>query len=85
MKLKVSEIEAMLSVRLHQRFQCLKFCPITVITKSLSILMRDSEGYFLAINVVGRSCPHRIEKDMSCRTTCQFYMFAKKFLRQFVQ
>ena len=82
MKLKVFEIEAMLSIRFHQRFQSLQFRLITVITKSLFILMLDSEGYFLAINVVGRSCPHRIEKDTFCRTTFQFHLFAKEFLGQ---
>ena len=55
----------MLSIRLHQRFECLKFRLNTVITKSLFILMLDSESYFLAINVVGRSCPYRIEKNVS--------------------
>ena len=75
----------MLSIRLHQRFQSLKLRLNTVVTKLLFILMLDSEGYFLAINVVGRSCPHRIENDMSCGTTCQFHVFAKEFLRQFLQ
>ena len=69
----------MLSIRLHHRFECLKFRLNAVITKSLFILMLDSEGYFLAINVVGRSCPHRIEKNVSCRTTCQFHVFVCVF------
>ena len=56
---------------------------ITVITKSLFVLMLDSEGYFLAINIVGRSYPHIIEKDMSCRTTCQVHVLAKELLGQF--
>ena len=47
------------------------------------MLMLDGEGYFLAINVVGKSCPHRVEKDISCRTTCQFHVFTKEFLGQF--
>ena len=75
----------MLSIRLHQRFQSLKFRLNTVITKSLFILMLDSEGYFVAINVVGRSCSHILQNDMSRRTTCQFHVFAKEFLRQFLQ
>ena len=54
-----------------------------MIKKPLFVLMLESEGLFLAINVIGRSCPHRIEKDMSCRTTCQFHLFAKKLLGQF--
>ena len=54
-----------------------------MITKLLFILMLDSEGYFLAINVVGRSCPHFFEKDMSSRTACQFRVFAKEFLGPF--
>ena len=70
----------MLSIRLHQRFQCLKF---RLNAESLFILMLDSESYFLAINVVGRSCPHRIEKNVSCRTTYQFHVFAKQLLGQF--
>ena len=35
--------------------------------KSLFVLMLDSKGYFLTINVVGRSCPHRIENDSIAR------------------
>ena len=70
----------MLSIRLHQRFECLKFRLNAVITKSLFILMLDSESYFLAINAVGRSCPYRIEKNVS---SCQFHVFAKHLLGQF--
>ena len=57
---------------------------ITVITKSLFALMLDSEGYCMATNIVGRSCPHIIEKDVSCRTTCQVHVLAKELLGQFL-
>ena len=39
----------------------------TVITKSFFVLMLDSEGYFLTIDIVGRSCPHSIENDSIAR------------------
>ena len=83
MKLKVFEIEVMLSIRLYQRFFIFVISPDYRDSESLFVLMLDIEGYFLAINVVGRSCPHRIEKDMSCCTTCQFHVFAKELLGQF--
>ena len=68
MKMKVFEIEAMLSVRLYQRFLIFVISPDydTVITKSFFVLVLDSDGFFLTINVVGRRCPHRIVNDMSC-------------------
>ena len=52
----------MLSIRLYQRFLIFVNSPDydTMITKSFFVLMLDSESYFLAINVVGRSCLHRI-------------------------
>ena len=59
MKLGVFEIKAMLSIRLYQRFFIIVISPVydTLITKSLFVLMLDSEGYFLTINVVGGNCP----------------------------
>ena len=62
MKMNDLEIEAMLSIRLYQRFFIFVISPDydTVITKSVFVLMLDSEGYFLPINAVGRSCPHKI-------------------------
>ena len=69
MKLNVFEIEAMLSIRIYQQFFILVILHDydTVITKSFFVLMLDSEDYFLTINVVGRSCPHRIENDSIAR------------------
>ena len=69
MKLSVFEIEAMLSIRLYLRFFIFVISPDydTVITKSFFVLMVDSENYFLTINLVGRSCPHRIENDSIAR------------------
>ena len=59
----------MLSIRLYERFFILAISPDydTVITKSFFVLMLDSEDYFLTMNVVGRSCPHRIENDLTAR------------------
>ena len=73
----------MLSIRLYQRFLIFAISP-DYRDKSLFVLMLDSEGYLLAINVVGRSCPHRIEQNMSCRVACQFHVFAKELLGQFL-
>ena len=56
---------------------------IIMISLFILISYSTSKGYFLAISVVGRSRADRIEKDMSCRTTCQFHVFAKEFLGQF--
>ena len=69
MKMNVVEIEAMLSIRLYQRFLIFVLSPDddTMITKSFFVLMLDSEDYYLTINAVGRSCPHRIVNDMSCK------------------
>ena len=55
MKMNGFEVKAMLSIRLYQRFFIFVFSPDydTVITKSLFVLMLDSEGYYLTINVVG--------------------------------
>ena len=55
MKMNGFEVKAMLSIRLYQRFLIFVFSPDydTVITKSLFVLMLDSEGYYLTINVVG--------------------------------
>ena len=49
MKMNDFEIEAMLSIRLYQRFSIFVISPDydTVITKSFFVLMLDSEGYFL--------------------------------------
>ena len=68
MKMNDFHVEAMPSIRLYQRFFIFVISPDynTVITKSFVVLMRDSEGYFLTINVVGKSCPHRIVYYMSC-------------------
>ena len=54
MKMKDFEIEAMLSIRLYQRFLVFVISPDydNVIAKSFFVLMLDSEGYFLTINVV---------------------------------
>ena len=82
MKLKVFEIKAMLSIRLPQRFFIFVISPDYRDNEITFIQMLDSEGCFLAINVVGRSCPRRIEKVMSRRTTCHFHVFAKKLLGQ---
>ena len=67
MKMNDFEIEAMLSIRLYQRLFILVISPDynTVITKSFFVLLLDREGYFLKINVVGRSCSHRIVNAMS--------------------
>ena len=66
----------MLSIRLDQRFFVSVISPdndTTVITKSLFVLMLDSEeGYFLTINGVGRSCPHTIVSDIF--TALGFYV-----------
>ena len=35
--------------------------------------MLDSEGYFLTINVVGRSYPQRIVNDISCNDLAMAY------------
>ena len=70
MKLNVFEIEAMLSIYLYQRFLMSVIspdCRNNVITKSFFVLRLDSEVYFLTINVIGRSCPHRIENDSIAR------------------
>ena len=55
MKMNGFEVKAMLSIRLYQRFLIFVISPgyDTVITKSLFVLMLDSEGYYLTINVVG--------------------------------
>ena len=65
MKMHDFEIEAMLSIRLYQRFFIFVISPDydIVITKSCFFLMLDSEGYFLTINVVGRSYPQKIVND----------------------
>ena len=67
MKISVFEIEAMLSIRLYQRFFIFVISPVydTVITKSFFVLMLDSEDYFLAISVVGRRHPQITVNDMS--------------------
>ena len=80
MKLKNVKIEAMLSIRLYRRFSIFfVISPDYRDNELLSILMLHSEGYFLAINVVGRSCPHRIKRVMSYRTTCQFHVASTNF------
>ena len=46
----------MLSIRLYQRFFISVISPdydTVIITKSFFVLMLDSEGYYLTINVVG--------------------------------
>ena len=52
---KISSWLAMLSIRLYQRFLISVISPDydTVITKSFFVLILDSEGYYLTINVVG--------------------------------
>ena len=62
MKMNDSEIEARRSTRLYQRFLIFVISPDydTLITNSFFVLMLDSEGYFLTINVVGRSYPQII-------------------------
>ena len=72
---KISSWLAMLSIRLYQRFLISVILPDydTVITKSFFVLMLDSEGYFLTINVVGRSYPQRIVNDMSCNDLVMTY------------
>ena len=72
---KISSWLAMLSIRLNQRFLISVILPDydTVITKSFFVLMLDSEGYFLTINVVGRSYPQRIVNDMSCNDLVMTY------------
>ena len=66
---------AMLSIRLYQRFLSFVISPDydTVITKSFFVLMLDSEGYYLTIDVVGRSYPQRIVNDMSCNDLVMAY------------
>ena len=68
MKMNAFEIEAMLSIRLYQRFFIFVISHEydTVITKYFFVLVLDNEGYFLTINVVERSYPHRIVDDRSC-------------------
>ena len=65
------EIEAMLSIRLYQRFFVFVILHDydTGITKSVFVLMLDNEGYFLTINVVERSYPHRIVDNRSCNAS----------------
>ena len=48
-------------------FLSLQFRLITVVTKPFFVLMLNSEDYFLRINLVGRSCPHRIENHSIAR------------------
>ena len=52
---KIGSWLAMLSIRLYQRFliSVISLDYDTVITKSFFVLMLDSEGYYLTINVVG--------------------------------
>ena len=68
MKMDDFEIEAMLFIHLSQRFLIFVISHDydTVITKYFFVLMLDSDGYFLIMNVVGRSYPHRNVNDMSC-------------------
>ena len=56
MKMYDFEVEAMLSIRLYQRFLIFVFSPDyeTVIMKSFFAFMLDSEGYFLTINQCSR-------------------------------
>ena len=51
MKMNVSEIEALLSIRLYQQFFIFVISPDydTVITNSLFVPMLDSEGYFFTV------------------------------------
>ena len=65
---KIGSWLAMLSIRLYQRFFISVISPDydTVVTKSFFVLMLDSEGHFLTINVVGRSYPQIIVNDTSC-------------------
>ena len=63
MKVNDFEIEVMLSIRLYQRLFIFVISPDydTVITKQLFVLMLDSEGYYLTINVVGTEEVTRIK------------------------
>ena len=72
---KIGSWLAMLSIRLYQGFFIFVISPDydTVITKSFFVLMLDSEGYYLTINVVGRSYPQRIVNDMSCNDLVMAY------------
>ena len=72
---KIGSWLAMLSIRLYQRFLSFVISPDydTVITKSFFGLMLDSEGYYLTINVVGRSYQQRIVNDMSCNDLVMAY------------
>ena len=82
MKMNDFEIEAMLSIRLYQRFLIFVISPDydTAITKSLFVLMLDNVGYFLTINVVGRSCPHRIVNDMSCNNLVNIWHIMRNYV-----
>ena len=82
MKMNDFEIEAMLSIRLYQRFLIFVISPDydTVITKSFFVLMLDSEGYFRTINVVGRSYPQIIVNYVSCNDLANVWHMMRNYV-----
>ena len=82
MKMNDFEIEAMLSIRFYQRFFIFVISPDydTVIEKSFFVLMLDSEGYFLTVDVVGRSYLHRIVYDMSCNDSVNTWHMMRNYI-----
>ena len=82
MKMSDFEIEAMLSIRLYQRCFIFVISPDydTVVTKSFFVLVRDSEGYFLTINVVGRSYLQRIVNDMYCNDLVNIWHMMRNYV-----
>ena len=82
MEMNDFEIEAMLSIRLYQRFFIFVILLDydTVTKKSFYVLMLDSEGYFLTFNVVGISYPQRIVNDMSCNDVVNIWHMMRNYL-----
>ena len=52
----------------------------TVIAKSFFVLMLDSEGYYLTINTVERSYPHKIVNDMSCNDLINIWRMMRNYV-----
>ena len=82
MKMNDFEIQAMLSIRLYQRLFIFLISSDydSVITKHFFVLMLDSEGYLLTINVFGRSYPHRIVNDMSCNDFVNVWPMTRNYV-----
>ena len=82
MKMNDFEIEAMLSIHLYQRLFILVISPDydTMTTKSIFVLMLDSEGCFPTMNVVGRSYPQIIVNDMSCNDLVNIWDMMRNYV-----